>query len=490
MKLVYNTKRTFARQVIITCISLFLSVASLSAQERQRQISFEEAYQLMNRDNKTLKIANKEMEWAKNEQQRLNSFWYPQVMATGAYMHMVNDIEVKEPLSQFTNPTTDFIHSIDPSEQFISSILNNLGKSSFSVPILPQNMTSIDAIVSMPVFTGGKRIYAGKIGKLMVDIAEINKEKISADQQILLVEAYYGLRLGQRIVEVKQETYNALEHHYQNALRLEANGMINKAERLFFQVNRDEAKRELEIAVKDLEIVKNTFKTLTKIESEDNILTTTPMFINESMPEIIYFKNLILEKNHLVNGLTTQQYIQKNEVKIAKSAYLPNIELFGKQTLYSNGIPKNIAPRTMVGVGFSWNIFDGLGREKRIKQAKIKSVILETEKEKIVDDITLTVDKFYNQTQSALVNVSALKTTMEMSMELVRSRQRAFIEGMASSSEVIDAELILSKVRIATLMAYYQFDSGLINLLAVCGIPETFHQYSLSGKDESYILLK
>ena len=298
------------------------------------------------------------------------------------------------------------------------------------------------------------------------------------------------MRLGQRIVEVKQETYNALEHHYQNASKLEANGMINKAERLFLQVNRDEAKRELEIAVKDLEIVKNAFKTLTKIESEDNILTTTPMFINESLPEIIYFKNLIIEKNHLVNGLTTQQYIQRNEVKIAKSAYFPNIELFGKQTLYSNGIPKNIAPRTMVGVGFSWNIFDGLDREKRIKQAKIKSVILETEKEKIVDDIALTVDKFYNQTQSALVNVSALKTTMEMSMELVRSRQRAFTEGMASSSEVIDAELILSKVRIATLMAYYQFDSGLINLLAVCGIPETFHQYSLSGKDESQILLK
>ena len=167
---------------------------------------------------------------------------------------MVSDIEVKESLSQFTNPTTDFIHSIDPNEQFISSILNNLGKSSFSVPILPQNMTSVDAIVTMPVFTGGKRIYAGKIGKLMVDIAEINKEKISADQQILLVEAYYGLRLGQRIVEVKQETYDALEHHYQNALKLEANGMINKAERLFFQVNRDEAKRELEIAVKDFPI--------------------------------------------------------------------------------------------------------------------------------------------------------------------------------------------------------------------------------------------
>ena len=79
----------------------------------------------------------------------------------------------------------------------------------------------------------------------MISIAEVNKEQVSANMQILLVENYYGLRLGQRIVDVREETYKSLQKHFQDALKLEANGMINKAERLFVQVNMDEAKREL-----------------------------------------------------------------------------------------------------------------------------------------------------------------------------------------------------------------------------------------------------
>lgn len=181
---------------------------------------------------------------------------------------------------------------------------------------------------------------------------------------------------------------------------------------------------------------------------------------------------------------------KKNQLKIAQSAYLPDIELFGKQTLYANGIPKNFSPRTMVGIGFIWNIFDGLDREKRIRQAKINSHILTTEKKKVKDDILLAVDRFYNQTQTALDNVEALKTTIEMSRELVRSRRKAYSEGMATSAEVIDAELMLSKMRLATLLAYFQFDTGLINLLSVSGVPDTFYQYSLNGKDERYVFSK
>lgn len=463
-----------------------LSVFSMSAQNGEIKLTIEEAISLIGSGNKSIKVASQELEWAKNERQRLNSFWYPQITATGAYVHMANKIEVKESLSQFTDPAIDMIHSIDPSEQIISSALANIGKGSFSVPLFPQNTTTIDAIATLPLFTGGKRIYAGKIGKLMVDMADVNKKRVTADQQVLLIEAYYALRLGQRVVDVKKETLDALEQHYQNALKLEANGMINKAERLYFQVNRDEAKRELAVAIKELTVAQNVFKTVVSIESTDNILPVSSLFINETLPDVNHFKSLIPGNNYLVNGIEIQNEIQNNELKISKSAYLPNIELFGKQTLYSNGIPKNLVPRSMIGVGFSWNIFDGLDREKKIKQAKINNYILEIEKEKTTDNMVLAVDKFYNQTQIALDNVTALKSTIEMSKELVRTRQRAYTEGMATSIEIIDAELMLSKVRIAALLAYFQFDSGLINLLAVCGIPDTFYEYSVNGKDESY----
>ena len=69
-------------------------------------------------------------------------------------------------------------------------------------------------------------------------------------------------------------------------------------------------------------------------------------------------------------------------------------------------------------------------------------------------------------------NVKALDTTIEMSRELVRVRKKSFQEGMATSTEVVDAEVMLAKVKTAFLLAYYQYDVALINLLSVCGTPE------------------
>ena len=45
-----------------------------------------------------------------------------------------------------------------------------------------------------------------------------------------------------------------------------------------------------------------------------------------------------------------------------------------------------------------------------------------------------------------------------MSRELVRVRKKSFQEGMATSTEVVDAEVMLAKVKTAFLLAYYQYD--------------------------------
>lgn len=125
----------------------------------------------------------------------------------------------------------------------------------------------------------------------------------------------------------------------------------------------------------------------------------------------------------------------------------------------------------MVGVGFTWNLFDGLEREKRIRQSKLTSQTLALGQAKAKDDLAIGVDKLYSQMQQAQDNVRALNTTIELSEELVRMRKKAFTEGMATSTEVIDAETMLSKVKVARLAAYYEYDVALMNLLALCGTP-------------------
>lgn len=397
---------------------------------------------------------------------------------------MSNPVEVRQSLNQFTDPAKEYVHSILPNDQFISSLLDKIGQNTLTLPLISQNVTSIDANLTWPIFTGGKRIYASKIGKKLVSVAEVNREQVSANQQALLIESYFGLRLGQRVVEVKAETYNSLKTHYDQALKLEQQGMINRAERLVAQVSMEEAKRELESARKDLEVASQALKSMINIGEEQEIRTTTSLFINESIPSANYFKEMIPFNNYLVNQLKLQENIAGDQLKIGRTGYLPNIALIGKQTLYADGLDKYLMPRTMIGVGFTWNIFDGLDREKRIRQARLTSQSLAIGKEKAVTDLQVGVDKFYSQMQNAMDNVKALNTTLEMSNELVRIREKSFKEGMATSSDVVDAQVVLSKVKTAFLLAYYQYDVALANLLSICGIPEAFHQYRMDGKTE------
>ena len=102
----------------------------------------------------------------------------------------------------------------------------------------------------------------------------------------------------------------------------------------------------------------------------------------------------------------------------------------------------------MVGVGFTWNLFDGLEREKRIRQSKLTSQTLALGQAKAKDDLAIGVDKLYSQMQQAQDNVRALNTTIELSEEVAR------------------------------LAAYYEYDVALMNLLALCGTPEQFSRYA------------
>ena len=455
------------QRILFILLSVSLSMPVMMAQgaynttqkaipDRKQSLSFEEALELLHTGNQSLKIADKGVEIAKSEKGKLNAFWYPSVQSTGAFVHMSEKID-----------------------QIISGILDQIGANTLIFPLAPRNLTTVDVTAEWVFFAGGKRFHASKIGNTMVDLARETRGQVDAAQRTLLAESYYGLRLAQQVVAVREETYNGLTKHYENALKLEATGMIDKAARLFAQVNMDEAKRELEAARKEETVVQNTLKTLLNMEGENgNIAPSSPLFINDSLPPKMEFILAVNTSNYLVNQLNLQEHIAKQQVKIDRSGYMPNIALFGKQTLYSHGIQSNLLPRTMVGVGFTWNLFDGLEREKRIRQSKLTSQTLALGQAKAKDDLAIGVDKLHSQMQQAQDNVRALNTTIELSEELVRMRKKAFTEGMATSTEVIDAETMLSKVKVARLAAYYEYDVALMNLLALCGTPEQFSRYA------------
>ena len=428
----------------------------------------------MTERNPSLKMADKAVGMARGERQKLNAFWYPMLNTTGMYVHLSDKVEVHQPLDTYTTPAKEFVQSVLPGDQLITSILDQVGSYTLTVPIFQRNLTTWDANLSWPIFTGGKRIYASRIGDRMVDMAEVGKAETHALLQTELIETYYGLQLADRVEEVRRQTFRSLQLHYDDALKLEANGLITKAERLFAEVNREEARREWEASKKEREVAHQALCSLLNIETEADIHPVSPLFVNEEIPDSLYFKSLLPSTNYTLNRLSLEESIADNNLRISRSAYVPTIALIGKQTLYAHNLPRNLVPRTMIGIGFTWNLFDGWNREANVRVTRLAKETVALEREKAENALDVMVQEIYTQMQKAQDEVSTLRTTIAMSEELLRIRRKSFEEGMATSAEVVDAEVMLSKVRIAMWLAYYQFDVSLASLCSICGVPELF----------------
>ena len=447
---------------------------TLHAQTEPYALTLQEASQWMNARNPTVRMADKAVGMARGERQKLNAFWYPMLSTTGMYVHLSDKVEVRQPLDKYTEPAKEFVQSVLPGDQLITSILDQVGSYTLTVPIFQRNLTSWDANLSWPIFTGGKRIYASRIGDRMVDMAEMEKAETNALLQTELIETYYALQLADRVEEVRGQTFRSLQQHYDDALKLEANGLITKAERLFAEVNREEAKREWEASKKEREVAHQTLCSLLNLPKEEDIQPVSPLFVTSEMPDSLYFKSLLPSTNYTLKRLSLEESIADNNLRISRSAYLPTIALLGKQTLYAHNLPRNLVPRTMIGIGFTWNLFDGLNREASIRISRLAKETVALEREKAENALDVMVQEIYTQMQKAQDEVSTLRTTIAMSEELLRIRRKSFEEGMATSTEVVDAEVMLAKVRIAMWLAYYQFDVSLASLCSVCGVPELF----------------
>ena len=449
-----------------TCLAMAFPLAA-----QQVSYSFDEARSLMLQHNAALKVADAEVQIARRERQRMNALWWPQIQAEGAYMHLSEKVEVRQPLSYYTDPLKDEVQRIVPGEELVTGLLDRVGVYTLTFPLLPQDIASVGLTAEWVAFSGGKRVLADRVARRMVDVAQIGREQVGATEQVLLVERYYGLVLARHTTEVCRHRYEALQRHYADALRMEQAGLIDKAARLACQVAAEEAAREWRHAESVEQVRQTALKELLGIDSDEaEIVPTSPLIISEELPSEMFFMESMLQDNYMLASLSLEEQMVGDKLRMDIGDYLPEVALFGKQTLYAHGLPSNLMPRTVVGVGFAWNLFDGLGRERKVAQTKLAQQALAWSREDAEADLRVLVSELYATLQRTMNDICVLDSTIALNEELLRMRRAAFAEGMATSTELVDAENALATSRLARLTAQYACQVAMANLHAVCGI--------------------
>jgi outer membrane protein TolC len=164
--------------------------------------------------------------------------------------------------------------------------------------------------------------------------------------------------------------------------------------------------------------------------------------------------------------------------------YYPNVAAFGQTVLLHNepvgfGILDSSRERPwVVGIGVTYNIFDGLKSRNELKAAQSTRESIDFIEAKAKKDITTLVESLYFEIQKSQDEVENLKVQEELATELLRVRKRAFAEGLATSTDVVDAENNLSVVKLLIVNTQYAYIVSLANLFELSGISQEFLNYT------------
>jgi outer membrane protein TolC len=161
---------------------------------------------------------------------------------------------------------------------------------------------------------------------------------------------------------------------------------------------------------------------------------------------------------------------------VEQSAYLPTVAATGTYDLVNKDLSPYL-PDYMVGVGLQWRLFDGNSRSRKIKAARLQELQAEDFYARAESDINSAITKYYQELNMYLEQITELEAAMEFTREYSRAREKAFSEGMATATQVSDANLAVAKVKIDRLQAIYAWDVAFSKLLYYSGISDQFVTY-------------
>lgn len=456
-------------------LSSLLSLFSLSAQPTTSSLSLSEAFRRAEEQNLSISIAREGVTTARAEGRQMKALWFPTISLAGEYSHSLSEVAAVTTLGEIGGELLGNLEPLIATNPPLQNIVEGVAQSTIRLPLIPRNTAELGVEVQWVVFSGGRRIQASKISDAVVALAS---QRLSASQEAVrcaVVEAYFAQWLSEQVVRLRTQEVESLSEHLRQAHSLEREGMIVPSERLSAEVAWEQSKARLAKAQSDLKVAHRALSTLLGC---DSLLQSpsTPLFLPTSPPT----KEFLLAQ--IANSPTLQTTrLQGDVASLSLSAergrYFPSVVLVGHQQLLSVGLNKNLFPRTIMGVGLSWTLFDGLSREGGIARARSLVRTTSTALQKVTDDMHLAVEKFYSTMTSAMDEYRVVTHTASLARELLRSRQRAFAEGMTTSSEVVDARLLLTEVEIGGLATLYTLDVALATLLMLTGTTEDYLTY-------------
>lgn len=432
----------------------------------QATLTLDSCRELALRNNTAIKIATEKVEAAHHERKAAFSNYFPKLSGGATYMHNQKSASLlsgqqKEQLNNIGTTlverggkSLEEIAALFPelqnmlllAENDIATPINNIGKAiSDALTIETQNIYIAALSLEQPLFAGGKIISYNKMAKYAEELALHERE--SARQDIILAteEAYWQIVSVSNKRKLAESMVKLVEKLKSDVTRLKDAGIATEADILTVSVKLNEAEIALLSATNGERLARMLLSEICGLPIESTPTLADELLEFPPLTESVKSYNNIysIENRPEIKSLQSVIKIYNQKANIVLSDYLPQAAFtanyFATSPNIINGFNNRFKGMWNVGVvlkiPFNWD--EGY---HKIKSARAETRIAEYTLENVRREIELQIKQAIQNSEEAYKRLTLAYSSISVAEENLRNINIEFSEGLATSSNVLEAQ--------------------------------------------------
>ncbi|MFH1092203.1 MAG: TolC family protein, partial [Pseudomonadota bacterium] len=425
--------RKVSMAVLAVCLSCWCASLSWAAEDKAKVFTLKECLDQALEKSLSLANADKTIEGAQWQKKSAFTNFLPSVKAQYLYTRLDEQPEVRTALGQV----------ITKLPAIISGQTLKAGS---------QDNFELTLTVSQTVFTGFALLTQYRLAEMGLDAAEIAKDRTKLDLILKVKEAYFAILQAEKSLEVAEQSVKQLEAHLKRATSFFDVGMVPKNDVLQAEVRLAEAIQNRTTASHLVLFNHAALNTLLHLDMDalieiQDILAYKPFTtsLEQCLDQALSLRPEVKAAGKLID-------VNQQQVRLAQADYYPTVAVQYNQskkgdTWLVNGSDYVDEYSWNVVAVASWKLWEW-GRTRdgvqvtRTELAKAKNTLTE-----VKDGVRLEVKGSYLALQASEKNIQVAKKAVEQAEENYRMSSERYREQVATATEVMDAETLLTSAR-------------------------------------------
>jgi len=329
----------------------------------------------------------------------------------------------------------------------------------------------VGAEASWQLFSGGRTASALRAARAYEHLTADQERQIKAAQVRDIAFAYYRVQLAAAQVKVLEASVAQLSDFEADARKKFKAGTASEFDWLSAKVSLANERPALIAAKNRLSLARAVFRKRTFIEDADFVLSDPLVFVPMRVKLSDMIEKGVLSRPELLVKQSSID-LRREEVKQERSSYYPRLDLVGTYNV-NDPDPYGFMPGNSdegwqnhwsAGVRATWDLFDGGRRRARVSASKLKMAIEEDQYVDLRRSIKLEIQTYWLRGRDSAEVIRASVENIKLAERALAIARARFDAGLGTNLEVTQANVELSRAKLARLAALHDYMRAVIGL--------------------------